>query len=68
VKEKTGMHVALVLPAARAARPTVLAPADRRRLAGILGFLAGLAAFGPVVGLAVAALAWLGARMIVDPR
>ena len=63
------MDLALVLPAApaRAARASELTPADRRRLAGILGFLAGLAALGPIVGLGVAALSWLGARL-ADPR
>ena len=44
-----------------------LSPADRRRLGLVLGFLAGLAAFGPVVALGTAAAAVLLVRAF-DPR
>ena len=54
-----------VRPRTRAA--DVLTAVERRALWGILGFLAGLAALGPVAALGAAALGALAARS-ADPR
>jgi hypothetical protein len=65
VKEKTAMQVALDLPAAPARLKTgdALTAPERRTLGVVLGFLGGLAALGPVAGLATATLAWAIARL-----
>jgi hypothetical protein len=41
---------------------TALNPSERRMLGGVLGFLAGLAALGPVAALAAALLGVVAAR------
>lgn len=60
-----------VRPRHRARRGSVsvnaLTAADRRTLGGVLGFLIGLAALGPLAGVAGACLGALVAR-IADPR
>jgi len=44
-----------------------LSPAERRTLGGVLGFLAGLAALGPIAALGAAFLGALAARF-TNPR
>ena len=55
------MMPSLVQPVQAVSRPEresaeVLAPVERRTLGGVLGFIAGLAAFGPFAAVAGAAL------------
>ncbi|HTF57994.1 MAG TPA: hypothetical protein VK661_12245 [Planctomycetota bacterium] len=50
-----------------AASTDVLTSADRRTLGGVLGFLIGLAALGPLAGVAGAILGTLIAQF-ADPR
>jgi len=44
------------LPRRKQARTETLTPVERRRLGGVLGFILGLAAFGPLGAVAAAIL------------
>lgn len=57
------MHLTLDLPAVPARRSDSLTIAERRTLGVVLAFLGGLAALGPVAGVAAATLFWAGARL-----
>lgn len=63
------MQAALVRPLRLKPREaeTVLTSSDRRTLGGVLGFLAGLAALGPIAALAAAVLG-AAAASLADSR